>query len=151
MHGRKILLLVGNAPEHADIELSNIVIHFLPPNTTSFLQPTDAGIIKSFKRRYKVQFVKWVIGRIDTGQKRVKMDVLTAIKLTVDTWECVTATTIRGCWCHTGIVSEASAAQVRQANDPRRLSDLPELVALVMRLGITDDMPAEDRVLSVVI
>jgi hypothetical protein len=49
---RNILLLLDNAPTHSvseTINLSNIKIHFLPPNTTAFLQPCDAGIINSFK------------------------------------------------------------------------------------------------------
>jgi hypothetical protein len=49
---RNILLLLDNAPTHSvseTIDLSNIKIHFLPPNTTAFLQPCDAGIINSFK------------------------------------------------------------------------------------------------------
>ena len=48
---RKILLLVDNAPTHnlLDIELTNVTIHYLPPNTTAYLQPLDAGIIHSFK------------------------------------------------------------------------------------------------------
>lgn len=39
MHGRKILLLVDNAPGHAEIELNNVRIHLSPKNTTSHLQP----------------------------------------------------------------------------------------------------------------
>jgi len=49
---RKILLLVDNAPTHAINNpelLTHIKVHFLPPNTTSHLQPLDAGIIHSFK------------------------------------------------------------------------------------------------------
>jgi len=49
---RKILLLVDNAPVHIineDNNLTNVTIYFLPPNTTSHLQPCDAGIINSFK------------------------------------------------------------------------------------------------------
>jgi len=48
---RKILLLIDNAPTHnlLDIELTNVVIHYSPPNTTAYLQPLDAGIIHSFK------------------------------------------------------------------------------------------------------
>lgn len=49
---RKILLLADNAPTHLMDEtvlLSNIKVHFLPPNTTAHLQPLDAGIINSFK------------------------------------------------------------------------------------------------------
>jgi len=51
---RKILLLVDNAPVHSVSNpelLTNITIHYLPPNTTVHLQPADAGIINSFKVR----------------------------------------------------------------------------------------------------
>jgi|GraSoiStandDraft_39_1057311.scaffolds.fasta_scaffold394993_2 hypothetical protein len=51
---RNILLLIDNASSHqlaeSEIEeLSNIKLYFLPPNTTSHLQPIDQGIISSFK------------------------------------------------------------------------------------------------------
>ena len=49
---RNILLLVDNAPTHALYEntnLTNIIIEYLPPNTTAHLQPCDQGIINSFK------------------------------------------------------------------------------------------------------
>src|SRR5271170_5436302 len=52
MYNRHILLLVDNAPTHALYEntnLTNIIIEYLPPNTTSHLQPCDQGIINSFK------------------------------------------------------------------------------------------------------
>ncbi|OAE32231.1 hypothetical protein AXG93_4525s1120 [Marchantia polymorpha subsp. ruderalis] len=39
---RSILLLLDNAPGHIFVELENIVVLFLPPNTTSKLQPMDA-------------------------------------------------------------------------------------------------------------
>lgn len=47
-----ILLLLDNATVHALEEgllFSNIMLHYFPPNTTSHLQPCDAGIIYSFK------------------------------------------------------------------------------------------------------
>ena len=49
---RNILLLVDNAPVHVineNLNLTNVTVHFLPPNTTAHLQPCDAGIINSFK------------------------------------------------------------------------------------------------------
>ena len=49
---KNILLLFDNAPVHILEEntiLTNITLHHLPPNTTAFLQPADAGIINSFK------------------------------------------------------------------------------------------------------
>ena len=49
--GRNVLLFLDNAPSHPDIlqeGLKNIKLEFLPKNTTSRLQPCDAGIIKYF-------------------------------------------------------------------------------------------------------
>lgn len=50
---RHILLLADNAASHKPEEvinnLTNIKLHFLPPNTTSVLQPLDQGIIYSLK------------------------------------------------------------------------------------------------------
>jgi hypothetical protein len=49
---RKILMLMDNATVHSIEEsnsFSNIVLHYLPKNTTAHLQPCDAGIIYSFK------------------------------------------------------------------------------------------------------
>lgn len=37
MRGRKVLLLVDNAPCHLSLELTNVHLHFLPPNTTTYL------------------------------------------------------------------------------------------------------------------
>ena len=47
-----IILLLDNASSHNSdniSNLSNVRIHFLPPNTTSVLQPLDQGIIYSLK------------------------------------------------------------------------------------------------------
>ena len=49
--GRKILLFLDNAPSYPNIlqeGLKKIKLEFLPKNTTSRLQPCDAGIIKNF-------------------------------------------------------------------------------------------------------
>ncbi len=52
---RHICLLVDNAPSHIHegLEFTNITVVFLPPNTTSHIQPCDAGIIKNFKLKYR--------------------------------------------------------------------------------------------------
>ena len=42
---RKVALLIGNFPTHTEIKnLTNINLIFLPPNTTSVLQPVDQGV-----------------------------------------------------------------------------------------------------------
>ena len=50
---RKVLLLLDNFSGHftsANEELTNVKLCFLPPNTTSKLQPLDQGIIASLKK-----------------------------------------------------------------------------------------------------
>jgi len=53
--GERVLLLLDNCPSHGigGLDLPHVDIHFLPPNTTSKIQPMDAGIIVAFKRRYR--------------------------------------------------------------------------------------------------
>jgi DDE superfamily endonuclease len=52
---RKVLLLIDNAPSHIykHLDLAFVEVYPLPPNTTSKLQPLDAGMISSFKRHYR--------------------------------------------------------------------------------------------------
>ena len=55
--GRRVILLLDNCTAHGQPEilvtLQNVHVIFLPKNTTSRLQPMDAGIIASVKRRYR--------------------------------------------------------------------------------------------------
>jgi hypothetical protein len=52
--------------------LTNIELVYLPPNTTAHLQPMDAGIIHSFKAKYKQEFCKHLIRQFDSGIDYVK-------------------------------------------------------------------------------
>lgn len=52
--GRKIALLLDNCAAHPHLfDLKNIELVFLPPQTTSVLQPMDQGIIRSLKCHYR--------------------------------------------------------------------------------------------------
>ena len=55
-----------------DIKLTNIELVYLPPNTTAHLQPMDAGIIHSFKSKYKREFCRHLIQQFDRGIDREK-------------------------------------------------------------------------------
>ncbi|XP_070592955.1 tigger transposable element-derived protein 1-like [Erythrolamprus reginae] len=50
----KVLLLMDNAGGHDDLahEHDGVQVEFLPPNTTSLIQPMDQGIIRAFKALY---------------------------------------------------------------------------------------------------
>jgi hypothetical protein len=65
----RILILLDNAPGHpasiADVD-ENINVMFLPPNTSSLIQPMDQGVTATFKsyylRRTFIQMVKDTVG-----------------------------------------------------------------------------------------
>jgi len=108
---RKILLLADNFSGHTNYnnKTSNIDILFLPPNTTSKSQPLDAGIIKSFKDRYKKLFHDSLYkniteNNIDLSTALRKYSLLDAIRNAVDAWNSITSSAITNCWSHTKIV-----------------------------------------------
>ncbi|RHY51880.1 hypothetical protein DYB34_004871 [Aphanomyces astaci] len=112
--GRHVLLILDNASSHdpLDVILTNVRMLMLPPNTTAFLQPMDAGIIAAFKSHYKRRQMDHVVDMIDdptveSGREPRNLyavDVLTAMRWSVSAWNCVTSTTIRNCWAHTGVL-----------------------------------------------
>jgi hypothetical protein len=106
---RQILLLLDNASCHKiSQELTNITIHFLPPRTTSVLQPLDAGIIRSCKAKYKRMFIQNRVDAYDNAMDNdTEIDAFTlkeAIYMIADAWDCVTQETIKNCWQKTGIL-----------------------------------------------
>jgi hypothetical protein len=146
MHGRSVLLLVDNASSHVNLDLSNVRVHYLPPNTTSELQPLDAGIINSFKANYRRCFLRWMLLQIE-GNTRIKhIDLLSSITYIIQAWKDVSPTTISNCWVHTGIVPAPKAALLKQQSEPRRCSIINELDELIQKLALDDPMPAESYV-----
>lgn len=120
---RHVLLLLDNVSSHRlDASLSNVKVHMLPPNTTSFLQPQDAGIIRQFKLKISKLQNRRVVERFDallqraddldshTMQQEIELlrqvDVLEAMRWAQDAWELVTKSTVTNCWRHTGILDD---------------------------------------------
>ncbi|XP_060879159.1 tigger transposable element-derived protein 4-like [Metopolophium dirhodum] len=63
---RSILLLIDNCAAHPkNVQLKNITLEFLPPNTTSLIQPLDMGIIKNLKVRYRMKLVHFILEEIE--------------------------------------------------------------------------------------
>ncbi|KAG2193447.1 hypothetical protein INT46_011083 [Mucor plumbeus] len=70
---RKVVLLLYNAPVHEQCdEFSNVKLVFLPANTTSKLQPLDAGVIAAFKRNYRTTQYKHVAIKHSVEVRREK-------------------------------------------------------------------------------
>ena len=61
-----VVLLHDNATFHPEsMEFSDLKILYLPKNTTSRLQPLDAGIIQNCKVKYRKLLAKHVLSRIN--------------------------------------------------------------------------------------
>ncbi|KAI0995678.1 hypothetical protein K3495_g12501 [Podosphaera aphanis] len=115
MVGRKVILLLDNfsAHEAAVNELAalplgfgllNTEICWLPPNTTSRLQPLDQGIIASFKAHYRRQWITYMLEQHEIGYDALRtMNVLKAIRFSVGAWSEVTPITIANCWRHSTV------------------------------------------------
>lgn len=138
--GKQALLLLDNFSGHKaskmkDLpKLSYTQILYLPANTTSKLQPMDAGIIRNFKLYYHKRFNRYILRRLEaleTLRTRTEVDaaiglsrqaslenplqpasihVRGAIDLTVAAWEDVTPMTLRNCYLHCDIKTRPGGA-----------------------------------------
>ncbi len=71
MARRNVLLITDNCSAHIPlmqlasvVTLCNITVFYLPPNTTSKIQPCDVGIIRSLKAYYRRRFNRLPIQRL---------------------------------------------------------------------------------------
>ncbi len=94
MAGRNVLLIMDNCSAHIPLKqlasvvtLRNTTVFYLPPNTTSKIQPCDAGIIRSLKAYYRRRFNRLLIQRLqDKVADPEKIDVLKAMHIAIAAW-----------------------------------------------------------------
>ena len=111
LNGRKVLLIVDNAGGHRInqevlIQLRNVRLEFLPPNVTNVLQPLDAGIIKSFKTKYRQLLVKDLIRQLNEERELHMPNVKEAMYLIKNSYHLVSRETIINCWKKTNILAK---------------------------------------------
>jgi hypothetical protein len=126
MDGWKVILFLDNCSAHikdADLEkfniqLKNTTLFYLPPNTTSKIQPCDAGIIRTFKAYYRRQFNNQLLSRIESSVvDPEKINLLDNIQNAIAAWkQDVQSTTIKN------FSSTVNSAQMRP---PPRKSNPP--------------------------
>jgi hypothetical protein len=115
------------------VTLCNTTVFYLPPNTTSKIQPCDAGIIRSLKAYYRRRFNCLLIQRLqDKVADLEKIDVLEAMHIDVAAWSMdVKPETIRNCFRHCRIhTTDADVTPVPEELliDPEVIKDLKEQV-----------------------
>ena len=152
---RKILLLVDNyCTAHPALDtLKNIRLEFLPPNTTSLIQPMDQGIIKNIKGHYRKELVQMTITAIEDNllstsctatEVSEKITILDAIRVVAKSWRQVKTQTIANCFRKGGFWVTASEEGTESKNLASQESDeeqaLPEVVNGDSYLRIDEDM-----------
>lgn len=101
----KVLLLVDNVSSHPDdLHHPNVKLVFLPPNTTSLIQPMDQGIISTFKAINLRFTFEWLLDELDSDnnitvpeiwKKYTMLNCLDFIRRSLQT---ITQKTLAGCW-----------------------------------------------------
>ncbi|XP_056645814.1 tigger transposable element-derived protein 6-like [Diorhabda sublineata] len=124
---RKILLLIDNCPSHINLrDFEFIKVVFLPPNTTSVLQPMDQGIIQKIKTNFRKQLVLRFLQDVEENRE-TKISILDAIIMVHQAWEDVPATTITNCFKHSGVLGNQNEEQPSEPAETNAL-DEPEFL-----------------------
>jgi hypothetical protein len=100
---------------------------FLPPNTTSVLQPLDQGIINNLKVKFRKMLVLKLIEDLESGTKSINL--LDAIHFIHRAWSNVTQQTIRNCYAHAGR-TRSTIVENQDVDDFDFLDNLPFVVRI---------------------
>ena len=103
----KALLLLDNAPTHPNSDTiisrdSTIKSIFLPPNTTSLIQPLDQGVLVALKKRYrKLLLRKLLMVEAETPMLTFlkSIDMKDAVYMAAMAWDDIPSSTLRKSWC----------------------------------------------------
>jgi hypothetical protein len=105
LKNRQIALTLDNFSGHTiQYQPKNITLLYFEPGLTLYIQPLDAGIIRSFKAHYRRQLCLHAIQQDDAEERDIyKTDLLQAMLMAERAWKSVSPTTIKNCWDHTEI------------------------------------------------
>jgi hypothetical protein len=88
----------------------NIV--FLPPNTTSHVQPLDSGIIAAFKKLYRKELIRYTLSEVEAGASIASPNVKQAIIWAASAWNDVSQATVINCWRKSGVIPNVAEAHI---------------------------------------
>lgn len=137
---RKVLLLMDNFSAHkVAIELieqhrpfQNILVAWLPPNSTSKTQPLDQGIIASFKAHYRKRWLSYMLDELEQDHQPLKtVNLLKAIRWSIQAWHAVTPSTIAHCWWHSKLIEKPNLAT--ESLLPTPVQEVAELLIRVQQ------------------
>ena len=90
LKSRKIILFVDNCSAHpAALSFSNILVQFLPANTTSITQPMDGGVIKCLKGFYRLGLARRLVLEMEANKsiRSNSLPIIQALEMICSCWE----------------------------------------------------------------
>lgn len=146
---RKTLLLIDNCSAHKSIDyeslkLTYLNVHFLPPNTTSHLQPCDAGIIQNFKVNYRKLLLKSIIDVYENNKEDKTTPFSDVLKFISQAWHAVTPETINNCWHHTKILIDSK--KLPDESESNNMKELEQNLKRLNTINASCDMTVTDFV-----
>lgn len=147
---RKILLFLDNASSHPNLHFSNITLQYLPANTTSKLQPLDAGIIANMKVHYKKLMLQNLLLEMEGSDSVTaltkKITVLDAINLLKVACKRISNSTIIKCFLNTGFLFEDDEQNEVDETEAQMIGNLIEIQNLIRSVWGSDVCSANDFV-----
>jgi hypothetical protein len=177
---KQIVLILDNAPQHALLDgrhverwpehptattvmqeimdglttwkVTNLRVIFLPPNTTSEIQPLDQGIIRSLKARYRSKLLTWLVaeknkkGMEDADVSKMKPNLRQTIKWLDNIWKEFPERIVYNCWRRSGLLHQQAAnAFLEEPEEMQR--ERENLQALIDNVGLGEDaMTAQEYI-----
>ena len=103
----KAILVLDNAPSHTKLSLlpsehSNIHCVFLPPNTTSLMQPMDQGVLDTLKRHYRRKLMRRALDEQNEHKSMAEVKKIISVRDTIEwsshAWRDITPYTLSSSW-----------------------------------------------------
>ncbi|XP_066940983.1 tigger transposable element-derived protein 1-like [Macrobrachium rosenbergii] len=144
----KVLLVLDNGPGHR-ANLSNmhpnVKVVYLPPNTTSLIQPMNQGVFANFKAHYLRRTIPSALRAVEGNKLTLKQfwkgcNIADAVKNIACAWDEVKMTTLNGAWKKMCPQFVNSFEGFEQAEDVETLTR--KIVGLNKRLKL--DLETED-------
>lgn len=96
--------------------LGHVTVKYLPPNTTSKIQPCDAGVIAAIKANYRIFQMERAIDLTETNVRDIySVDILSAMLAFKKIWKNMNKTVISNCWRHCRILGSPERPDVAPA------------------------------------
>lgn len=115
----QFLLFVDNCSGHTPISSMKVTeIEYLPPNTTSVLQPMDQGIIKNLKVLYRSRLLHHHVILCLDSQMKYNVDLMSIVSILADALKAVSADALGNYFHRAGFIF---------GNEPDSANEEPEV------------------------